>query len=76
MSQVEAQTSENSEVKEAATKEETTGKETENSSEAVEVCEELVAARQIPLSFNIIKAPTVCPPGYRLDAKGKCRKIM
>lgn len=30
-----------------------------------------------PQLFNVIKAPQVCPQGYRWDASsGKCRKIM
>ena len=31
---------------------------------------------QTPIAFNVISAPKVCPPGYRMDATGKCRKIM
>lgn len=31
---------------------------------------------QTPIAFNVITAPKVCPPGYRMDATGKCRKIM
>lgn len=31
---------------------------------------------QTPIAFNVIAAPKVCPPGYRMDATGKCRKIM
>jgi hypothetical protein len=30
----------------------------------------------VPTTSAIITAPRVCPPGYRLDATGKCRKIM
>lgn len=77
MSQVPAQTSEKLEVKETATKVETTEKdEIETTSEAPEVNEEPVVGQQVPMAFNIIQAPKVCPPGYRLDAKGNCRKIM
>lgn len=31
---------------------------------------------QTPIAFNVVSAPKVCPPGYRMDATGKCRKIM
>lgn len=30
----------------------------------------------VPNNFNVISAPRLCPPGYRLDSTGKCRKIM
>jgi hypothetical protein len=41
-----------------------------------EVVEETVIAQQLPMAFSIIKAPIVCPPGYRPDSRGKCRKIL
>lgn len=31
---------------------------------------------QTPIAFNVISAPKHCPPGYRMDATGKCRKII
>lgn len=31
---------------------------------------------QLPMAFSVITAPLVCPPGYRMDATGKCRRIM
>lgn len=82
MSQVSAQTSENLEVKEAEKTVETTTKtkiETDGdnaSGEQCKVVEELVVEQSIPMAFTIIKAPKVCPPGYRLDSSGKCRRIM
>jgi hypothetical protein len=38
--------------------------------------DESVTGQEVPMASSVIKAPIVCPPGYRLDAKGKCRKIM
>jgi hypothetical protein len=40
------------------------------------VDEEPVVVQINPLVFNVIKAPKVCPPGYRLDSTGKCRRIL
>lgn len=42
------------------------------------VGEEAVNSHQLqtPISFNVIAAPKVCPPGYQMDATGKCRKII
>lgn len=31
---------------------------------------------QVPMAFSVITAPKVCPTGYRLDATGKCRRIL
>lgn len=38
--------------------------------------EEHILAQQVPMAFNVITAPLVCPPGYRLDSTRKCRRIM
>uniref|UniRef100_A0A1B0GMT9 Uncharacterized protein n=1 Tax=Phlebotomus papatasi TaxID=29031 RepID=A0A1B0GMT9_PHLPP len=40
-----------------------------------EVIEPPCVKVHIPKMFNVIKAPTVCPPGHRLDSFGKCRPI-
>lgn len=44
--------------------------------EKEEVVEEPIFEMQIPMAFNVISAPKFCPPGYRMDSNGKCRKIM
>uniref|UniRef100_A0A1L8D8U1 Uncharacterized protein n=1 Tax=Nyssomyia neivai TaxID=330878 RepID=A0A1L8D8U1_9DIPT len=41
----------------------------------VPVVEPICVKVHIPQLFNVIKAPTVCPPGQRLDQTGKCRPI-
>lgn len=41
-----------------------------------DVFDEEVKLEDVPMTFNVIKAPTVCPPGYKLDKNGKCRKII
>lgn len=40
------------------------------------VSEEPFFAKEMPAAFAVITAPKVCPPGYRLDATGKCRRIL
>lgn len=40
------------------------------------VAEEPFFAKEMPAAFAVITAPKVCPPGYRLDASGKCRRIL
>ncbi|CRK93772.1 CLUMA_CG007300, isoform A [Clunio marinus] len=51
--------------------------ETESNKETKEaVIEEPIKAFQVPVAFNVISAPRVCPPGYRMDSKGKCRKVL
>ncbi|KAL1374457.1 hypothetical protein pipiens_017447 [Culex pipiens pipiens] len=40
-----------------------------------EVTEEVISAHYVPKAFQVITAPTVCPPGYKPDSRGKCRKI-
>lgn len=44
--------------------------------EKEEVVEETAVEKNIPLAFQVITAPKFCPPGYRLDSKGKCKRIM
>lgn len=44
--------------------------------EKLEVAEEPIFEMQVPMGFNLITAPKVCPPGHRLDSHGKCRKIV
>lgn len=41
-----------------------------------EVVEESIEVTQVPALFHIIQAPINCPPGYKLDANGRCRKII
>lgn len=35
-----------------------------------------VLQEQMSTAFSVITAPKVCPPGYRMDATGKCRRIL
>lgn len=85
MSQVPTHSSKTSEVKEAKTSETIMEKaKIENISEASgseyerreAVDDEPAVEFFVPMSFNIIRAPKVCPPGYRMDSTGKCRRIM
>lgn len=41
-----------------------------------EVVEESIEVTQVPALFHIIQAPRNCPPGYKLDSNGRCRKIV
>lgn len=80
MSQVSSQTSEKLEVKETGMNENTMQEpQIEKGSEKAaseSVNEELIVPTVAPLAFGIIKAPKICPPGYRLDGKGNCRRIL
>ena len=42
----------------------------------VEVVEETVVQQNVSENFYMIAAPKHCPPGYRLDSKGKMKRIM
>ncbi|KAG5674821.1 hypothetical protein PVAND_004768 [Polypedilum vanderplanki] len=35
-----------------------------------------IEAKKVVKRSPVLNAPKVCPPGYRLDASGKCRKIL
>ncbi|KAG4076499.1 hypothetical protein HA402_014463 [Bradysia odoriphaga] len=36
--------------------------------------EEIIPTEGIQVR-SFLEAPIVCPPGYRMDAKGRCRKV-
>lgn len=40
------------------------------------IVEKPLVMKEMEKAFNVINAPKVCPPGYRLDSAGKCRRIM
>lgn len=41
-----------------------------------ELVEETIVPTQVPTLFHIIQAPKFCPPGYKLDHQGRCRKVI
>lgn len=62
--------------KEVVKKDDETVEDEEDHKESEPVVEQHILAQQTPMAFNVITAPRVCPPGYRLDSTGKCRRKM
>lgn len=64
-------------IKENLLKTENVIKKTEDEyADREEVVEETIEPTQVPTLFHIIQAPKFCPPGYKLDHHGRCRKVI
>lgn len=79
MGQTESKGEEQTTVEEEKTDEVEIGKKVNQDEKVGEICRghDLTTSHEdVPALFNVIGAPKNCPAGYRLDAHGKCRRIL